>query len=231
MNNKDIISIKGVKDGLRIALSPTEQWQTIIEELANRIDGRLDFFQGARLTIDLSSRPVPTYELRSLKAMLERRGLVVASIVSESQTTLDAAFALNLRTQVMELRAEQANKEVAAPLNSEETGTPGVLVKRTLRSGRTIHSPGHVVILGDVNPGAKVIANGDIIVWGRLRGSVHAGAQGDEGAVVCALEMSPTQLRIAAYLTTPPERKRKRRNYEPEIALIREAALIFETWA
>jgi septum site-determining protein MinC len=75
------------------------------------------------------------------------------------------------------------------------------LIKRTLRNGRTIHSDGHVIVLGDVNAGAMIIAAGDVIVWGKLRGTVHAGARGDESAVVCALYLAPTQLRIAGYIT------------------------------
>ena len=78
------------------------------------------------------------------------------------------------------------------------------MIRRTLRSGRTVRSQGHVVVFGDVNPGAEIIAAGDVIVWGRLRGNVHAGANGDESAFVCALDMTPTQLRIAGYISISP---------------------------
>jgi len=104
----------------------------------------------------------------------------------------------------------------------------GVLFKRTLRSGRTIHSEGHVVVIGDVNPGAEIIAGGDVIVWGRLRGVVHAGAQGDEGATVCALDMAPMQLRIAGYIATSP--KEQRREPRPESARIRGNRIVVEAW-
>ncbi|HLV36917.1 MAG TPA: septum site-determining protein MinC, partial [Spirillospora sp.] len=78
------------------------------------------------------------------------------------------------------------------------------------------------------NPGAEVIATGDVIVWGRLRGNVHAGAEGDEDAVVCALDMTPTQLRIAGYIvTSPPE---KRHNPRPEVARVRDGQIVVEAW-
>jgi septum site-determining protein MinC len=54
-----------------------------------------------------------------------------------------------------------------------------------------------VVVLGDVNPGAEIIAEGNVIIWGRLRGMVHAGSKGNRAAVICALDLSPMQLRIA----------------------------------
>ncbi|TMC53708.1 MAG: hypothetical protein E6J26_08725, partial [Chloroflexi bacterium] len=85
----------------------------------------------------------------------------------------------------------------AASLDGEEGGGYSVIVVRsTLRGGSAVHHEGHVIIVGDVNPGAEVIAAGDVIVWGKLRGLVHAGAMGDNGAIVCALLFEPTQLRI-----------------------------------
>jgi septum formation inhibitor MinC len=70
----------------------------------------------------------------------------------------------------------------------------------TLRGGQALHNMGNIVVLGDVNPGAELIASGDIIVVGALRGVAHAGAQGDRGARVVALEFAPTQLRIATLI-------------------------------
>lgn len=82
----------------------------------------------------------------------------------------------------------------------------GLLVRRTLRSGQVLQHLGHVVVIGDVNPGAEIIAGGDVVVWGRVRGTIHAGALGDNKAIVCALELRPTQLRIGSHIaTSPPE--------------------------
>ncbi|MEO0597151.1 MAG: hypothetical protein AAF126_13645, partial [Chloroflexota bacterium] len=74
-NTEDIVSIKGIKDGLLISLSATEEWQNITQTLASKLDAQADFFSGARVTIDVGERPVPKYELTSLKAVLERRHL------------------------------------------------------------------------------------------------------------------------------------------------------------
>jgi septum site-determining protein MinC len=229
MNVSEIISIKGISDGLLIALSPTEEWQSIANELAARLDEKLDFFMGAKVTIDAGERPIPKYELTSLKALLERRGLKLLIVQSSSQTTLDSALALDLRTKSLKIapassteihqdngNAQQSDihfsEDEDVPINPEEHGTQGVMIKRTLRSGRTIHSRGHVVVYGDVNPGAKIIATGDLIIWGKLRGFAHAGAEGDLEAVICALDMSPNfdvgrktrgACRGAGYLVNP----------------------------
>ncbi|MFZ3170568.1 MAG: septum site-determining protein MinC [Carboxydocellales bacterium] len=80
-----------------------------------------------------------------------------------------------------------------------------VLIKRTLRSGQSIHYHGNVVVLGDVNPGAEIVAGGNIIVMGSLRGVVHAGATGAKDAEVTAFRLLPTQLRIADQITRAPD--------------------------
>ncbi len=219
----ELIAIKGHKDGLLISLSPTEKWQSITERLAARIDERANFFAGAAIIIECGARPVPKFELSSLKALLERRGLSLSLVLSDSVTTRESALALDLKTD-SKTRSPRPDQQETLPVDPKEAGTWGVMVRRTLRSGRIIQSEGHVIVLGDVNPGAKVIAAGDIIVWGKLRGTVHAGADGDESAIVCALEMSPNQLRIAGCIVTPPSGKR--RQLKPEMALIRENQIV-----
>lgn len=223
----EIINIKGVNDGLLITLSATEKWERITGELAIKIDEKADFFAGAKVTVDVGERPVPKYELSSLRALLERRNMILSVVTSDSKTTLASATALDIRTRSARKSNDPDNDDVM-PIDPEEQGTTGVMVKRTLRSGRVIHSRGHVVVFGDVNPGAKIVATGDIIIWGRLRGMVHAGAEGDTGAVVCALDMSPGQLRIADFITTsPPD---KRRSVRPEFACVRDNQIVVEAW-
>ncbi|MGB7341295.1 MAG: septum site-determining protein MinC [Phototrophicaceae bacterium] len=230
MNVSNNVTIKGIKDGLLITLSPTEEWQTITQELAARIDEKVDFFAGARVTVDVSERPVPKYELTSLKAVLERRGLTLVVVQTSSKTTFESAQSLDLRTNTPDDNVRNVNDEILddMPIDSEEHGTAGVMIRRTLRSGRTVHSLGHVVVYGDVNPGAQIIAKGDIIIWGKLRGTVHAGSEGDTNAIICALDMSPNQLRIADLIATSP--KENKRTIRPEVASVRGDQIIVEAW-
>lgn len=226
----ETLTIKGVNDGLLITLSATEKWERITTELAARIDEKSEFFKGAKVTIDAGERPIPKYELSSLRALLERRQMLLSVVVSDSQTTLASATALDVRTRSNHAAARPNEGDADdAPIDPEEQGTLGVMIRRTLRSGRTVHSRGHVVVYGDVNAGAKIIAAGDIIVWGKLRGVAHAGAEGDTSAVVCALDMSPNQLRIGDHITTaPPD---KRRSNRPEMACVRENQIVVEAWS
>jgi septum site-determining protein MinC len=82
-------------------------------------------------------------------------------------------------------------------------------------------------VIGDVNPGAQIIAGGNVVVWGRLRGLVHAGAEGDESAVVCAMDLAPTQLRIAGHIAIPPQERGEPR---PEIAFVKNGEVVAEEW-
>lgn len=222
------VAIKGIKEGLLIALSPREEWQIVTADLAARIDQQSAFFAGARITVDVGERPVSKHELMSLKALLERRGLTLWSVLSDSATTIDAAQALDLKTSTANLIPGREQSE-GTEFSSEEDGSPGVMIKRTLRSGRIIHSNGHVVVFGDVNPGAEIVADGDVIIWGRLRGRVHAGARGDETAIVCALDMTPSQLQIAGHIVTSPHDKR--RTPRPEVASVRSNQIVVEAWS
>ena len=81
-----------------------------------------------------------------------------------------------------------------------------VYVKQTIRSGQIVSHDGNVVIIGDCNPGSEIIASGDITVWGELKGIAHAGAQGNENAVIRALKLDAIQLRISEYYARRPDR-------------------------
>ena len=90
--------------------------------------------------------------------------------------------------------------------------------KGTLRSGENLDVDGDVLLVGDVNPGAKIAATGNVLVWGRLRGTAHAGTNGNQLAKIIALELRPLQLRIADKIARGPEEK-------PEPGLAEEAQL------
>ncbi len=222
------IAIKGVNEGLLIALDEAEEWLAVTQTLAARLDEKPAFFSGARVVLDVGARPVRKDELGSIKALFDRRNMQLIRVASASDTTLNSASALDLRATPTDSTVDSAPGLDTLPFNPNEDGTPGVMIKRTLRSGRLVFSEGHVLIVGDVNPGAEIVAMGDVVVWGRLRGNVHAGANGDESAVVCALDMMPTQLRIGGLIAVSPAEKRHKP--KAEIALIRDGRIVVEEW-
>lgn len=104
-----------------------------------------------------------------------------------------------------------------------------ILVQRTLRSGQRLSYEGNIVIMGDVNPGAEVIAENNVVVLGSLRGIVHAGATGNEKAIVAAFNLRPTQLRIAGYVTRAPDHY-DQDDDQPEIALLQDGNVVIERY-
>lgn len=107
---------------------------------------------------------------------------------------------------------------------------PTILYEKSLRSGQNINFDGNVVVLGDVNPGAEIVAGGHILIMGSLRGLVHAGAAGDEDATVTALCFAPTQVRIASHITRPPDGGGEAGGKPPEVARIRDDNVVIEEY-
>jgi septum site-determining protein MinC len=186
------IQIKGLRDGLLVSLDDAP-WEEQRQALLAQVDGQPAFFQGARVALDVASQVLHVNELVTLRDELSERGISLWAVISESPTTEKTAQLLGLATRISKPRPEESRKFAVEDLG-EETA---LFLHRTLRSGTRIEFAGHVVIFGDVNPGAEIVAGGNVMVWGRLRGMVHAGAKGNRKSVICALDLSPTQLRIA----------------------------------
>ncbi len=221
MGDSSLVQIKGMRDGLLVSLGEAG-WPVIQQALLERIEQQPAFFQGARLTLDVGGQALKSAELTALRDQLSERGVMLWAILSTSPITESTAQLLGLATRIHRARPPQ-EMQTAKGIDDETA----LWVNKTIRSGTRIEFAGHVVILGDVNPGAEVIAGGSVIVWGRLRGVVHAGAQGNRQVVVCALDLSPTQLRIAGEIAVAPERRSKP---QPEIVRIKDGQLQAEPW-
>lgn len=190
--SNSLIQIKGLRDGLLVSLDDAP-WEEQRAALIAQVDSQPSFFQGARLALDVATQVLKVNELVDLRDQLSERGIALWAVISESPTTENTAQLLGLATRISKPRPEESRKFSVEDLG-EETA---LFLSRTLRSGTRIEFAGHVVVLGDVNPGAEIIAQGNVIVWGRLRGMVHAGSKGNRASMICALDLSPTQLRIA----------------------------------
>ncbi|RLJ71170.1 septum site-determining protein MinC [Hydrogenivirga caldilitoris] len=102
-----------------------------------------------------------------------------------------------------------------------------LVVDRSLRSGQKVEHGGDVLVLGDVNKDAEVIAVGNIIIMGALRGIAIAGALGDENAVVVAMKMEPQQIRIGKKIAISDESERVSPGY-PEVARVEDGMIVLE---
>lgn len=216
------IEVKGIKNGLLIELKDGE-WEDQKQALISHIDANQAFFKGAKLVLDVGDRSLKSPQLSNLRGVLSDREIKLKAVLSSSLVTERASQDLGL-----EIKIDQSSHQAeTTSIDSMLDGDEAIFLERTLRSGHKVKHPGHIVVLGDVNPGAELIAGGNIIVWGRLLGVVHAGAGGDEDAVVCALDLSPTQLRIADKISVSPPRKGKPK---PEIAHLDDDQVTARDW-
>jgi len=217
------VQIKGIRDGL-LLVAGEGSWEEIHASILTQLDDQASFLKGGRLAIDVGNQILKAVEMSKLRDEISERGLTLWAVLSSSPTTEKTAQTLGLATRLSKPRPERTTRPLETTLQS---GEQAILVHRTLRSGFSLQHAGHVVLIGDVNPGAEIIAGGDVIVWGHLRGMVHAGAGGNEGAVVCALDLAPTQLRIGGQIATTPQRRGKP---QPELARVVDGRVVAVPW-
>ncbi|MFC1975194.1 septum site-determining protein MinC [Chloroflexota bacterium] len=224
MSNERII-IKGTSDGLIVTIG-AGAWPGLVDELNQHLGKKASFFKGGRVALRVGPRQLTHLQLESVGQVLKRHSVSLWAVESDSPGTRHAAVQLGLETDL------SPRQEAVAPPETPSTEGNSMVVQRTLRSGQVIHHPGHVVVIGDVNPGAEIRAGGSVVIWGRLRGTVHAGV-GDNGlgerALVCALQLSPTLLRIGSHITRSPANETEQ-EVVPEMASVQEGQIVAEPW-
>lgn len=226
---KNTVSIKGTREGLTITLGPGDL-ASLLEDLSQHLSSQGAFFRGGLVVLHLGERSLSVEELSRISELLAQHEMILRTVVTTNSITQQAAKTMGLRLLEPETPPEpnapqQGSAKMATPLD----GTKGTLIRHLVRSGQVIRHTGHVVVIGDVNPGAEIIAGGDVVIWGRLQGTVHAGAMGNNQAIVCALELSPLQLRIGDLIARPAEGERPKQ-FRPEVAYVRDNMIVVEPW-
>ncbi len=215
-----LVQIKGIRDGL-LATFVEAAWEDQCFALLSQIEERSAFFQGARLALDVGSQVLKVNDLVALRDRLSERNVILWAVLGDSPVTEHTSQLLGLATRISKPRPEELK-------HADAVEDSALFITKTLRSGKRIEFPGNVVVLGDVNAGAEIIADGHVVVWGRVRGMIHAGAKGDRSAVICALDLSATQLRIADEVSAT---LKPQKNPQPEVASINEEGYLqSELW-
>lgn len=252
------VQIRGQKDGLWIVLDDQIPTQEVLAELDQKLSSSNNFFAGAEVTIHAGTRTFSPDEKAQLHELIEQKYALRVKTIEEHITPasgeepqspmtaeetgaegeqgpmldddddgfmkmLDETFRIPVRH-----RHSQQEHAGSEPLYENDERT--LYFRGTVRSGQSLEFPGNVVILGDVNPGAYVVASGDIIVMGRLHGVVHAGAEGEDQALVVAAGFFPSQLRIAQYIGRPPDEYPQAANHRvpAEKASIKDGTIVIE---
>ncbi|MEB3341948.1 septum site-determining protein MinC [Okeania sp.] len=190
-------------------------WTEIWQQLKQRLIAGEKFWQ-PKTEVELIAfdRLLDTRQLQEIAEALQEEKLQLEKVHTSRRQTAVAAATVGYSV-------EQKSISTSLNQNSPEKVQPlaePLYLEMTVRSGVEIRHPGTVIVVGDLNPGGSVIADGDILVWGRLRGVVHAGARGNSKSVIMTLQMEPALIRIAEQVARGPEKPPVQ--FYPEVAYV-----------
>ncbi|KUK53669.1 MAG: putative septum site-determining protein MinC [Desulfotomaculum sp. 46_296] len=173
--SKELITIKGTRGGLVILLDPASKFEELKDDLEKKFISSKGFFKGAKFTFHYPSSSSDNPQYIELENICLQHGLV-------------------------------PNKEIQLPVlpsapvienTTDDTDEPARLIFATIRSGQEIEAISNLIIVGDVNPGARLYSGGSIVIFGRCFGSVNAGVPGRNKSTITALLLNPVHLSIA----------------------------------
>lgn len=219
------VQIRSQGDRLQILLPPGPSsgsevnadglgWLDIRQQVQQRLNGG-DRFRKVEAPVDLVANHwlLDVRQLQDFAETLAQQGLRLEQIQTTRRQTAVSAATAGFSVDQTSLLPDLGAAVTAVPLPDAP-----LYLQTTLRSGAEIRHSGSVVLVGDLNPGSAIVADGDILVWGRIRGIAHAGASGNENCRIFALLLEPTQLRIASLVARPPEPHGA--SYLPEVSYV-----------
>lgn len=228
--SKSRIRFTGMDYGLLVRMDWEVPLSQLLVEIEEHIQKSPGFFADAKVFLEVDTRPVLQQETQQLGVVLARHGLTLEGVVSAASRVEGLSRPQAVPEVVPEQPKTPPQVMPVTPLTPAIVGKGALVVEhRTVRSGEKVASEGHLVIMGDVNPGAEVIAENNIIVWGSLKGTAYAGVPDREDAVIAALHLAPIQLRIAEFIARSPD-VRPVTAAVPELARIDQNEIVVESW-
>lgn len=208
--NNEVI-IKGNKYGIIVVLNPDIDFNILKKQVAEKFKESRKFFEDANMALSFEGRDLSNEEQSDLLGIIEKNTDMKILCIIDNDPKKEELFKKTIEEKLMEL----------------ENNT-GQFYKGILRSGASLEFETSAVIIGDVNHGARVVSKGNIIVLGALKGNAFAGASGNTNAFVIALDMRPTQIRIADMIARSPDKPVKDANKEAKIAFLEDGNIYIE---
>ncbi len=204
---KNTVVIKGSKAGMTVILDPEVPFETLLLDIAAKFEESARFWGSVQMTLTLAGRPLtPEQEMEIVGVITGHSQIEILCLVDQDINRIK--------------RCEKALNEKLMELSA----STGQFYRGSLKQGTHLESETSIVIIGDVEPGARVISKGNVIVLGTLGGVVTAGASGNADAVVVALEMAPIQIKIADVVSRFKE-KGKRLAKGPAAVCVEDGAI------
>ncbi len=223
----DLFTIKGLKSGPTFLFDDQASFPAVLTAVEEELSRSNGFFRDSPVILHFGSRLLNKEEWWNLKDVLHREGLQPRYAVAVAPASRELLYKEGLPVREhLPLPAHESKKIQATAAG----GSTALYLRRGFRSGQKEVFDGEVVLVGDVNQGAEILAGGDIIIVGTLRGMVHAGYPDNAEAVVIALSLVPLQLRIGPFIARADEEQNHRRPQRPEIARIKDERIVIEPY-
>ena len=225
MARKGPAEFKGKLNGLYLNVDTNESYTRILSHLKKILEDSGAFYKGSKI-IGLTGQKFTYKQKAEIEELLfNQYGIEVESLeeeLGEIRKTPEPE-----PVQIPE-PVNEPPPVFEKPVIEQSKLSDTKFVFGTLRSGKSVHYPGNVILIGDINPGAEIIAEGNIVVMGRILGFVHAGSAGLESAVIVANLLKPTQIRIAKFISVPPSDDHSEHTLSPEIASVSKGIIKIE---
>lgn len=214
--NQSVV-IKGNKHGIVVVLDAKAEFEVLKEQIEERFKASAKFFGNADMALAFEGRELSTEEQKEVLEIIAKVSDLNIICIIDNDEEQDIKF-------------KKAVDSAAGSKEAESPSNEGQFYKGTLRSGQVLETEGSIVVLGDVNPGGRIIAAGNVVILGSLRGNVFAGANGNEDCFVVALEMNPMQVKIGEVIARSSDAapKKKRKGIEPKIAYVDDGSIYIE---
>ena len=226
------VVIKSNRSGLRLILDNETPFPELLKIIGEEFRQRESFFKNASMAISFEGKELSVEEEKKIMDVITENSSIQIVCIMDKDSDMEE----RMRLQAEAVRDYVLQENLAV---LESMGGPADFYTGNLRSGQVLESPSSITLIGDVNPGAKIISQGNIVVLGSLRGNAFAGAAGDSSCFIFSLDMSPLQLQIGEYIAKSPDREKRGRrllkkekntasSYTPQVAVIREGNICIE---
>ena len=242
------IVIKHNRYGIELVLDNKISFEELLVSVAEKFQASKDFFKDAKLAISFKGRELSEKEMLKIVDTITANSSIQIIAIMENNTALEDAMKERLvsyREQIIaSVQAQNFNQPMMVESEYvQDIGEQSIVSDfyiGNLRSGQILESVTSVTLVGDVNPGAKIVSEGNIVVLGALKGNAHAGVAGNNSSFIFALDMNPIQLQVGEYFAKSPDKEvevKKRfgrkvketiEGYNPTIATARDGNIYIE---
>ena len=186
------VMIKGNKSGIILVLDKEASFLELKKQIAEKFQESSKFLGEATIALSFDGRKLTTEEQKEVIQIVQENSKLKIACVVDNDKRQEEVFKKSLEERLTDMNSNF-----------------GQFYKGNLRSGQVLEMETSVIVIGDVNVGAKIVSKGNIVVIGNLKGNAFAGAGGNKDAIIFALGMDPIQIRIADFIARAPDKTEK----------------------